>query len=49
MISLFVVLLTMAVSLTGIFFILRFRKNGFFEEEVGKKQPPGYHPPQRHP
>ncbi len=42
MISLTVVVLTLAVVLGGIALILLFRKRGFYEEEIRKKHPPGY-------
>lgn len=42
MISLTVVILTLLAVLGGAVIILRFRKHGFYEEEVRKKQPPGY-------
>lgn len=47
MISLSVVILVLALSFGGFYFILRSRKNGFFEEEIGKKHPPGFHPHHR--
>lgn len=44
MISLSVVILVLVLSFGGALMILRFKKHGFFEEEVNKKRPPGYRP-----